>query len=88
MINVGAMIINENAINVLYTVPASVEKYASPTGSVLIPFVFVAINGHKYEFQLLIIFNNAMDTIVGRDIGTITVNRYLISLHPSTLAAL
>ena len=36
MINVGAMIINENAINVLYTVPASVEKYASPTGSVLI----------------------------------------------------
>ena len=33
MINVGAMIINENAINVLYTVPASVEKYAA--GSVL-----------------------------------------------------
>lgn len=49
MINVGAMIINENAINVLYTVPASVEKYASPTGSVLISFVFVAINGHKYD---------------------------------------
>ena len=75
------------AIMTSFRAPPSVTKLYRPKGSVRTFAELVASIGQRKEFQLAMAFSRMMVTSEGLAIGTMILQRYFQSEHPSTRAA-